>query len=384
MTRPPAANLWDLDPDVAHLNHGSFGATPRAVLEAQTAWRQEIEVNPVRFFDRTGMAHLDHARTRLAEFIGARPERLAFVRNASTGVNAVLRSLRLRAGDELLVTDHGYGAAVNAVRYVADRAGASTVVARVGMPVRSPDEVVAAITGVVTARTRLAVVDHVTSPTAIVFPIGRIVAELGARGVPVLVDGAHAPGMLDLDVTAIGADYYTGNCHKWMCAPKAAGFLWVRNPDAAELVPLVVGWGRSGPPPGRSQFHADFDWVGTDDPTAYLAVPTAIDLLGGLFPGGWAELRRRNHELALTGRDQLLAALRTAAPVPDDMLGSMAVVPLPPGDADAMRSRLAELGFEVPITSLPGYQRPWLRISAQAYNSLEDYTRLAEAVSAIQ
>ncbi len=386
MTRARLADQWSLDPAVIHLNHGSFGAAPQAVLDAQTEWRQRLEANPMRFFAREGQAHLDDARNRLAGFVGADPANIAFVSNASAGVNSVLRSLQFEAGDEILVTNHGYGAAVNAARYVADRSGGRIVVAEVGMPIGGEDEVVAAILEASSPHTRLALIDHVTSSTAVVFPIPRIVAELAERGIPVLVDGAHAPGMLDLDVTAVGADYYTGNCHKWVCAPKGAAFLWVREPATAGIVPLAVGWGRSSRPAGRSQFHADFDWVGTDDPTPYLAVPAAIDFMGSLYPGRWAELRARNRELALAGSNVLLPVLGAAAPVPDDMLGSMAALPLPPAphppptEPDALQLELAADGIEVAVVHGPARGDRWLRISAQAYNSLSDYEALAEAL----
>ncbi len=384
-----SADLWDLDPGVVHLNHGSFGATPRRVLERQTEWRRRMEANPVRFLGRELFRHLDHARDRLAGFVGADPAGLAFVPNASTGVNAVLRSLGLLPGDEILVTDHAYGAARNAVDFVAGAAGANVVAAHVRMPVSGPDEIVDAIEAAVTPRTRLAMIDHVTSPTAIVFPLSEIVDALENRNIPVLVDGAHAPGMLDLAVADIGAAYYTGNCHKWMCAPKGAAFLWTRDDVRASTAPVVVGWGRTSVPPGRSRFHAEFDWVGTDDPSPYLCVPDAIDVMGGLFPGGWDELRRRNHELVIAGRDLLLDVMNGPNAVPNEMTGSMALVRLPaPGERagrlepDPLQGHLAdEHHIEVPVTHGPGDDDRWLRISAQAYNSLADYGRLAAALA---
>lgn len=384
---PSLREHWDLDPNVVHLNHGSFGAAPRAVLDEQRRIRSRLEANPMRFF-RELPGLLDTARDTLGRFIGAGSHQLAFVPNASTGVNAVLRSLDFGPGDELLVTNHGYGAASNAAAYVAERTGATLVVAEVAASPHSPTAIRDVVLAAVTRRTRLALLDHVTSATAVVFPIGELVATLAAHGVPVLVDGAHAPGMVDLDVRAVGAAYYVGNCHKWLCAPKGAGFLYVANPNAANgLVPVVVGWGRSHRPPGRSQFHADFDWVGTSDPSAYLSVPAAIECLGSMLPGGWEALRRRNHDLAVVGRTLLCEQRGVRAEVPESMLGAMAAIPLPDAERptgalepDPLQTRLAAAGFEVPVTRGPEPTRRWLRISAQAYNRLEDYERLAEVL----
>ena len=385
MSHVPAASHWDLDPAVTYLNHGAFGAAPRAVLERQTELRRHLETNPAKFFEHDLPGLLGGARSRLAAFLGADPAQMAFVPNASTGVNAVLRSLAFDPGDEILITSHGYGAANNAAGYVANRSGATLVTAQVPMPIAHPHEVIDAVLATVTPATRLALIDHVTSATAVVFPVTEIVTALHDRGVRVLVDGAHAAGMLDLDVPAVGADFYTGNCHKWMCAPKGAGFLWVKEPAADEVVPVVVGWGRSSVPPGKSQFHADFDWVGTVDPTAYLAVPTAIDLLESLHPGGWHGLRMHNHDLVCCGRDLALAALGATAPVAEAMLGSMAALPLPPQVGRGTLERLlAERGIVAPVTTGASPEDRWLRISAQVYNSLPDYERLASALAGLR
>jgi isopenicillin-N epimerase len=383
------ARLWPLDPGVVFLNHGSFGACPAEVLRFQAALRAEMEAEPVRFLSRELDGRLTAARGALAAFLGADPDDLAFVTNATSGVNAVLRSLDLAAGDELLITDHAYNACRNAAHYVASRAGARVVAAPVPFPLASPDVVVDAVLAAVTPRTRLALLDHVTSPTGLVLPIERLVAELGRRGVDVLVDGAHAPGMLPLDLTRLGIAYYSANCHKWLCAPKGAAFLWVRRDRQATVRPLTISHGATARAANRSRFRLEFDWTGTTDPTAWLTVPRCIDYLGSLVDGGWPALMARNRALALEARAVLCEALDVPAPCPDEMIGSLAAVPLPDGTTsgigwrrpDPLQARLFEgWGIEVPIISWPAPPRRLVRISAQLYNARDHYVRLAEAL----
>jgi isopenicillin-N epimerase len=247
------AARWPLDPNIMFLNHGSFGACPREVLDYQAALRAEMEAEPVRFLSRELDGRLDAARGALAAFLGADADDLAFVPNATSGVNAVVRSRSFAAGDELLTTDHAYNACRNALEYVAERMGARVTVVSVPFPVASPDVIVEAVLSRVTPRTRLALIDHVTSPTGIVLPVERLCAELGARGVEIVVDGAHAPGMLPLDLGTLGATYYTGNCHKWLCAPKGSAFLWVRADQRAVVRPLTISHGANRQKPGRSR-----------------------------------------------------------------------------------------------------------------------------------
>ena len=299
------AHIWTLDPGVTFLNHGGYGATPRPVLAAQQRWRDQMEAEPVRFFAHDLEPALDEARHALGPFVGADPEDLVFVPNATAGINTVLRSLRFAAGDELLTTDHAYAAARNAMEFVAEREGARVVVAPVPFPLQSPREVIDAVMRCVTPHTRLAVVDHVSSPTALVFPIEELVGELTLRGVEVLVDGAHAPGQLALSVPSLGASYYAANLHKWVCAPKGAGFLWVRRDRQPLIRPLAISNGAASTRTNRSRFRLDFDWTGTADPSAWLAVPDAIEFGAQLMPGGWQTLIERNHRLLLEARDLL-------------------------------------------------------------------------------
>jgi isopenicillin-N epimerase len=383
------ARHWTVDPEIAFLNHGSFGACPRPVLEAQQELRARMERQPVLFLSRELEGRLDESRTALAQFVGADPEDFAFVPNATSGVNTVVRSLRLSSGDELLTTDHAYNACRNALRALEPR-GVRVVTAAVPWPGTTPSAVVDAVLAAVTPRTRLALLDHVTSPTGLVFPLERLVPALAERGVDTLVDGAHAPGMLPLDLRALGAAYYTGNCHKWLCTPKGSGFLHVRRDRQDTMLPLAVSHGFNSPRTDRSRFRLLFDWGGTMDPTPWLCIPEAIRFLGSLLPGGWPALMRRNRELALAGRKLLCAAVGAPEPAPAEMIGTLASVPLPDTTArsagsmhDALQAIVYERHrVEVPIFVFPEHPRRLVRISAQAYNSLAQVELLARALRA--
>jgi isopenicillin-N epimerase len=380
---------WLLDPDITFLNHGSFGATPRAVLEKQNELRAQLEREPVRFFVRELEPLLDDARHTVAQFIGADPEGLAFVPNATAGVNAVLRSLDLDKFDELLVTTQEYNACRNTLEYVATLAGAKVVIADIPFPIASADVVIERVLEKVTDRTRLLLIDHVTSQTALIFPIERLVAEMSVRGIDTLVDGAHAPGFLPLDVQSIGAAYYAGNLHKWVCAPKGAGFLAVRENRRASIRPISISHGANSMRRDRSRFLLEFDWTGTFDPTAWLAVPAALRFVGSLTEGGWPAIMHRNRDLALRARDLLCTVLEIEKPAPDTMLGAMAALPLPDGDlseppplyGDPLQDRLLfDHNIEVPIVPWPQPPKRLLRVSAQLYNELDDYSKLASAL----
>ena len=388
------AALWPLDPAIGFLNHGSFGSCPLAVLEKQAELRQRMERQPVDFLVRDLEGLLDKARAALAEFVGADLDDLVLVPNATAGVNSVLRSLEFGSGDELLVTDHEYNACRNVLDYVAGRAGAKVVTAEVPFPLHSEQQIIDAVLGKVTERTRLLLIDHVSSQTALVFPLAKIVEQCSARGVDVLVDGAHAPGMLALDVNAIGAAYYAGNCHKWVCAPKGAGFLQVRRDRQAQVRPWAISHGANSRREDRSRFQIEFGWTGTWDPTAMLSIPVALDYLGSLLPGGWTALMEHNRSLALEARALLCRKLGIDLPCPDGMIGAMASLPIATAASietpnsplyldplqDAMRT---EHRIEVPIIPWPAPPRRLLRISAQLYNDIDQYRLLAEAIDSL-
>ena len=378
------ARCWPLDPEVSFLNHGSFGACPAAVLERQAELRAELEREPVDFLVRRLPARLAEVRAVLGPFLGAEPDDLAFVPNATTGVNAVLGSLDLVPGDELLTTTHAYPGCRNALAHVAERAGARLVVADVPFPLDGEEDVVAPVLAAVSPRTRLALLDHVTSPTALVFPIGRLVAALRERGVETLVDGAHAPGMVPIDLERLGAGWYTGNAHKWLCAPKGAAFLHVRRDLRTRLRPAVTSLGYSEEE-SPARFRAEFDWTGTCDPTPWLTIPAALDALDALLPGGWPEVMTRNRALALSARETIGEALRVAPAAPAEMIGSMASVPLPKPARGSAAARLGAqgLGGWLRERGVEAWLYPWpspggmlVRVSAQLYNARAEYGRL--------
>jgi isopenicillin-N epimerase len=406
------ASQWALDPAITFLNHGSFGACPRSVLDAQAAWRDRMEARPIQFLARDLPGLLAAARGDLAAFVGADPADLAFVANATGAVNAVVRSLRFAPGDELLTDDHEYNATINVLRHVAERDGARVVVVPIPFPVATEDAIVAAILDAVTDRTRFALVSHVTSPTALVVPIERIVAGLAERGVETLVDGAHAPGMLPLDLDRLGAAWYTGNLHKWVCAPKGAAFLHARRDRQPGIRPSTISHGANeildgAVPAGRTRFRAEFDWQGTLDPTAWLAVPDALRVVGAMVDGGWPAVMERNRALTLRARTVLAEALAlpASAPGPVSMLGSMVALPLPedgplaaagagssPLDTDPLQLRLVEehrvevpiVAWPVPAAGSPTRRRRVIRVSSALHNGPDDVDRLVAALAAFE
>ncbi|MET0790430.1 MAG: aminotransferase class V-fold PLP-dependent enzyme [Polyangiaceae bacterium] len=384
-TRSPFAQHFSLDPNVIYLNHGAFGACPPVVQAAQREFRDRLERNPVNFFVRELEGLLDQTRAVLGPFLGARGEDVAFVPNATAGVNTVLSALEFEAGDEIVINDHTYPACRNAVQYWAARRSLRVRSAKLPFPVSAAEELSAAILEQVTPRTKLVLLDHITSPSGLVMPLAELVSALHTRGVDTLVDGAHAPGMLPLDLEELGATYYTGNLHKWCCAPKGAAFLWVRRDKQALIHPLVISHGWAAPRTDRSRFLLEFDWPGTWDASAILSVPSALTFLGGLFEGGFSALYAHNHALAVRGRDTLCAALGSAPLSPDSLLGSLAVVLFPEvtpkaPTPDALYEALVARGIEVPIVPFAGYPSGFVRIAAQVYNSESEFATLAAAL----
>lgn len=389
--RSTLASCWTLDEDVVFLNHGSFGACPSRVIEKRIELVRELERQPLDFLVRNYPARLFEQIAFLEGFTGAQKGSIALIPNATSGVNTVLRSIPLEKGDEVVFGSHEYFATRNAAVFHSSGAGAKAVEVVMPFPVSGDGEVLDAVMAKVTGRTRLVVLDHVTSATGLVLDIAPLVRELGWRGIDVLIDGAHAPGMIPLNLSSLGAAYYTGNCHKWMCAPKVCAFLYVR-PDRQSLVhPLAVSHLPADFESPASAFQLEFMWNGTWDPTAALCVEAAASEVASLVPGGWPEVMASNRVKVLEGRALLSRLLGIEPPAPEKMIGSLASLPLPwrgmplpvPHFAwvDPLQEWLRrERGIEVLITALPGQRLRLLRISAQLYNGPGEYEYLARSI----
>jgi isopenicillin-N epimerase len=388
---------WRFEPGLTYLTHGTFGATPVPVLEAQRALIDELEADPIQILYREYEDRLDAARLEVAGFVGADPEGVVIVPNATTGVSTVLRSLRIRPGDELLTTDHEYNAVLNAIALVAEDAKARVVRARIPLPIRHPEEVVEALIAAVTPRTRLAIVSHVTSPTGLVFPIETIVRELDRLGVDTLVDAAHAPGQVPVHVDALGAAYWTANGHKWLCGPKVSGVLAIRADRRRGIRPLVTSHGWNDQREERHPLWREFDWQGTSDPTPFLALPMAIRLVGSLDPGGWPGVMAANRDLALDARRRLQDLFAVDPIAPESMVGSMPAIRLPAlaseeAAQELMRALHDEARIEVALPEWPvrgARERVTdpplhilMRVSAQRYNDASDVDRLVGVLAA--
>lgn len=384
----PMLAQWKLDPAYTYLNHGTVGAPPRVVLEAQQRIRDEAEAHPAQYLLRelNGLdgwpveltPRMRLAAAPVAAFLGARADDTVFVENVTAGCNAVLRSLTLQLGDEILVTDRAYGAVVNAAQYVARRAGATVKTVEIPYPTTGPQQIADTVMDGVTAATRLVFVDHIAAESALLFPVAEIARRCRERGIAVLIDGAHAPGAIALDIPAIGADWYAANLHKWCMAPRSAGILWAPPERQHDLHPPSVSWGLD------LGFTREFDWVGTFDPSRFLAAPDGVAFIQSFGDG---VVFAANHALAWAGAQHLATRWETTLGVPEECVGTMVTVPLPARAGttrdDAMRLRAAlyyDDKIEIQMHAWRG--QLWVRLSAQIYNDLDDVERLASAVLA--
>ncbi len=373
--------LFLLDPEVVFLNHGSFGACPRPVFETYQRWQRELERQPVEFLGRRANDLLAEARTALGAYLGAPPEDLVYFSNPTTAVNMVARSLALGPGDEILTTDHEYGAMDRAWRFMCGKTGAQYVRRVMPLPLTTAEALVDAFWAGVTEHTRVIFISHLTSPTALIFPVAAICRRARAAGILTVVDGAHGPGHLPLDLAALGADLYAGACHKWLMAPKGAAFLYARPEAQARLEPLVVSWGWESETPGPSRFIDYHEWQGTRDLAAFLAVPAAIRFQA---ERGWEQVRATCHALASEARARVNALTGLAPLSPDSpaWFGQMVAMRLPAVDGAALKARLyAEYRLEVPLVAWQGAD--FLRVSFQGYNTRADLEALLAALAVL-
>lgn len=382
---------WLLDPGLTFLNHGSYGAALRSVLQAQSAYRERMERDPVRFFKADLEPLTDGVRERLGAFLNCRPADVALLPNATVALSTIIANTPLRGGDEVLITDHEYSSVVNELERVCARTGATLVRAAIPFPIHDAGEIAARYLACVTPRTRLAVIPHITSATSLVFPAGAIVKALNAVGVDSLVDGAHSPGQIPVDVSALKCTYFVGSGHKWLGAPKGTGFMVVRADRQPGFRPLALSSRAHKVRPERSLYLRDFDYMGTNDYTPTLSLPQAIESTGSLLPGGWPAVMRHNHALVARGRAIICEALRIEAPTTPELVGSMATIPLPEPDPefadrptaydDALQDALYERHRIVaPIWRWGPKDSRVIRISAHTYNTPEHFERLAGAL----
>jgi isopenicillin-N epimerase len=394
---PILASHWSLEPGLTFLNHGSYGAVPNVVVKHQEGLRARVERDAVRFYKADLEGLMDGVRDSVGRFVHCPPETIAPMQNATVAIATVLANIAWRAGDEILITDHEYMSGVNELERVAKIHGVRVVRAKVPFPITTSDEVVDSIEQCLTDRTRLVLVSWITSASSLIFPLQEIIAASKRRGARVLVDGTHAPGQIPVDIARSQADFFVGSFHKWVSAPKGTGFLYVpmetqtARGSGEGFRSICMSSRAHKIRADRPLFLRDFDYMGTDDYTGMLCVPRAMEFMAGLVPGGWDGLYQANHDLVMRGRKVVCDAIGVAPPAPESMIGCMASILLPePPPAlqsrptaydDALQDILVEKhGIQVPIWRMPSDNARLVRLSAQVYNSIEDYHRLADAL----
>ena len=374
------------------LNHGSFGATPNLVREEQNRIRAHLASDPVRFFEREAFDLMNEANEKLSNFLNAESDGMTFCQNATSGVNTVLRSLILNQGDEIIIPNHSYQACWNAIDFVASRWGAKVIVVDLPFRCESEEEIIEPLLGAITPRSVLAMIDTVTSPTGLRMPFEKLVSEFQSRGVDVLLDAAHGPGLVPMDLIKLDAAWVTGNCHKWLCSPKGSAFLHIREDKKKETKPLTISHGHNADLSPQEKFRFEFDWQGTRDPSAILCIPKSIEVLQSMVSGGFDEIIEHNNTLALNARNLLCESLGTNPPTPNSMISAMATIDLPgtySGGADIMgdplhNRLLDEFDIQVPVFPWPHHKMRYIRISAYLYNTIEEYEYLAKTLQEIR
>lgn len=370
-----------LDPEIHYLNHGSFGACPVPVFEEYVRLERQLEREPIVFLDREVKPALQASRQALADFVGCGCDDLVYFPNPTTAINMVARSIDFKPGDEILATNHEYGAMDRTWSFIAEKRGVLYHRRPIPLPVSSHQAFAEHFWSGVTDRTKVIFLSHITSQTALIFPVAEICRRAREAGILTVIDGAHAPGQIDLNLTEIQPDVYTGACHKWLCAPKGAAFLYA-SPEVQDwLEPLVISWGYQAESPSGSQFIDHHEWQGTRDISAFLSVPAAIDFQ---VQQDWSSVREACHKMVLFARDELHAVtgLEKVCLEDEEWIGQMAAIPLPDLNAVQLQSRLFdEYRIEVPVYRWEG--QPFLRVSVQAYNTLEDIEALVVAMETL-
>jgi isopenicillin-N epimerase len=367
--------------DITFLNHGSYGACPRPVFETYQSWQRELESQPVEFLGRRVRGLLAEARAALGEYLGTAADNVVYAPNVTWAINAVAHSLALQPGDEVLATDLEYGAVDRTWRYYCGKRGARYINQPISLPMTTAETFVDELWAGVTERTRVISISHITSGTALVLPVAEVCRRARAAGIMTVIDGAHAPGQIDLNLDELGADFYGGNCHKWLCAPKGSGFLFARPEHQDSLDPLIISWGYEADVPGPSRFLDHLERTGTQDPAAYLTVPAAIAFQR---EHDWPRVRAACHLLARDARERIaaLTGLPQIAPDSVEWWVQMCTCPLPPIDGARLKERLwDDYQVEIPVSARNG--RASVRVSIQAYNRPEDVDRLLEALTAL-
>ena len=385
----PFAKHWSFNPSRMFLNHGSFGACPDFVIDEQRKWQDLMEREPVQFFEELMPDLLLQSREALGRFLSCSADDLAFVSNATSGVNTILRSINFEQGDEILVPNHAYQACRNSIDFVARRWGAKVVEVAIPFPIEGPRTVIDLMESAYTSKTKLVMIDTVTSPTGLLMPFEELTAYFENKGVEVLLDAAHGIGMIPLNLGTLGASYVTSNCHKWLCAPKGTAFLYVRKDKQKKIQPLTISHGHTYPLGETTRFRHEFDWTGTQDISGWCALPAVIEGMADLVDGGWEGIMQHNHELAIQGRDILCDRLGIEQPCPNEMIACISTIKLPgevlPNEKmhepDPLHHILSEkYNIQVPVWTWPSPAGRYLRISAQLYNSIEQYEQLADAL----
>ncbi len=383
------AKNWGLNKEIVYLNHGSFGATPTAVLEKQLQYQKEMEAEAVEFYINKLPDLLSESKMALANFVGTDPNHIVFVQNTTTGVNTVLKNLEGKPGDEWLTTNHGYGACVHALKHYAEKQSCTVVTAVIEYPIISEDEMVAAIERSITPKTTIALIDYVTSASAVIFPVKKIIELLQSKGIKVIVDAAHCPGMIDFNIDALQPDFFIANCHKWICSPKGSAFLYVAPQHQHFVTPMVISHYNDSQVGEAAHWSNQFMWDGTHDYSAYLCVKDALEYMPTLHVDGWAGIKKNNRELAFAAATKIAEALKVQLPAPQALLGAIINIPMPNGETpekffhhnQALKNKLFKrYNIEVPVFLFPKAPQQWLRISAQLYNSMEQYEYLIECL----